>query len=197
MGDRTARGLYFTDGSLAELVGILPGCRHRTCASHLPRQSCLASGPLRNPVQLTSYRLVTDAARNQSWWTLSTRVHTEWEFTSSTTDSATVLPLLDISMAPQQLDNLNRATQRNTDVTLTVGHQAGSQGAAVKGVHAWWSSNDGKTWEAAQMKSTNGVWTAVVKAPKGSGAISLKAEAWDAAGSRVTEEVTRAYIASN
>ncbi|MGV9777457.1 PA domain-containing protein [Streptosporangium sp. NPDC003464] len=149
------------------------------------------------PSGRTSYRLVTDARRNQPWWTLSTRQHTEWEFTSSTTGSATVLPLLDISMVPQQLDELNRATKRNTEVTLTVGHQEGSHGAAVKGVRAWWSSDDGATWKPAQMKSKQGVWTAVAKAPKGSGAISLRAEAWDAAGSRVTEEVTRAYIAGN
>lgn len=60
VGDRTARVLYFTDGTLAELVGILPGCRHQTCASHLPDQSCPASEPLRNPVQLT--RLVDTLA---------------------------------------------------------------------------------------------------------------------------------------
>ncbi|MFD3411284.1 cation-transporting P-type ATPase [Streptomyces cyaneofuscatus] len=36
MCDRTARVLHFTESSLAELVGIFPGCRHQPCASQPP-----------------------------------------------------------------------------------------------------------------------------------------------------------------
>lgn len=147
------------------------------------------------PAGVADYRLVADATRDQEWWTSSTRQHTEWEFSSDTTSEATVLPLLDVSMVPQRLDELNHATKRNTVVELDVTHQDGSHGPRIKGVRAWWSSDDGVTWEPAQMKHKKGDWTAKVKAPKGSGPISLKVQAWDAAGSRVTQEVIRAYVA--
>lgn len=40
----------------AQLIRVLPWCRRRTCFSHLPRRSGLASWPLQIPVQLTGIR---------------------------------------------------------------------------------------------------------------------------------------------
>lgn len=146
------------------------------------------------PAGRASYRLVTEAEREAPWWTLSTRVRSEWRFSSAATGQASVLPLLDVHYGVRGLDDLNRATVRNTTLALDVHHQEGSTSSArVTDVRLWWSGDDGATWHPVKVKAKKGGYEAMVKAPNGTDFVSLKLQASDTAGSQVTQEIIRAY----
>jgi hypothetical protein len=169
------------------------------------------------PEEPTRYRLRSDVARSTPWWELSTRVSTEWEFTSAFTDDRVVLPLLQIDYG-LSLDDRNRGDRREV-LHLSASHQDGSTPSEVAGMKLWASADDGETWTPVEVtadgavadgevaagavgsstvgsstvgSSTDG-FTATVRVPRGTEHVSLRAEAWDAAGSRVSETVVRAY----
>ncbi|MGW2157738.1 S8 family serine peptidase [Nonomuraea sp. NPDC001699] len=68
---------------------------------------------------------------------------------------------------------------------------------AITGVRLWTSTDDGATWQPADLKKgRDGVYTAGAKYPAHratKGAVSLKVEAWDAAGNRVRQTTLRAF----
>ncbi|MEO3796953.1 S8 family serine peptidase [Nonomuraea sp. B10E15] len=68
---------------------------------------------------------------------------------------------------------------------------------AIAGVRLWTSTDDGATWQPADLKrGRDGVYTARAKYPAyraTKGAVSLKVEAWDAAGNRVKQTTLRAF----
>ncbi|MEV4220525.1 S8 family serine peptidase [Nonomuraea sp. NPDC049725] len=68
---------------------------------------------------------------------------------------------------------------------------------AIAGVRLWTSTDDGATWQPADLRrGRDGVHTARVRYPAHhatKGAVSLKAEAWDAAGNRVKQTTLRAF----
>ncbi|MFD1936676.1 S8 family serine peptidase [Nonomuraea mangrovi] len=68
---------------------------------------------------------------------------------------------------------------------------------AISGVRLWTSTDDGATWQPADLKrSRDGVYTAGAGYPAyraTKGAVSLKVEAWDAAGNRVRQTTLRAF----
>jgi subtilisin family serine protease len=144
------------------------------------------------PDEPTPYRMRADVARSTSWWELSTRVTTEWEFTSGLADDRVVLPLLQVDYGAS-LDARNRGDRRET-LHLTVSHQEGSESPGVEGLNLWASADDGETWSPVDVAGAgDGEFTATVRVPRGTEHVSLRSEAWDAAGSRVTETVIRAY----
>lgn len=151
------------------------------------------------PDEPTRFRLRSDVARSTPWWELSTRVSTEWEFTSAFADDRTVLPLLQIDYG-LSLDDRNRGDRREV-LHLSAAHQGGSTPSAVEEMRLWASADDGETWAPVDVARDGGVdgadgaggFTATVRVPRGTEHVSLRAEARDAAGSRVSETVIRAY----
>ncbi|KAB8196363.1 S8 family serine peptidase [Nonomuraea phyllanthi] len=67
----------------------------------------------------------------------------------------------------------------------------------IEGVRLWTSTDDGATWQPARLKrGRDGVYTASTRYPHyraTKGAVSLKVEAWDAAGNRVKQTTLRAF----
>jgi subtilisin family serine protease len=144
------------------------------------------------PPESKRYRLRADVARSTPWWQLSTRVATEWRFTSAFDDDRTVLPLLQIDYG-LSLDDRNRGDLREV-LRLSASHQDGSTPSAVEGLRLWASADDGKTWTPVDVTGGGaGEFTATVRVPRGTEYVSLRAEARDAAGSQVRETVIRAY----
>lgn len=71
-----------------------------------------------------------------------------------------------------------------------------AQMPAIAGLRMWYSQDDGQTWQSAQVKNNgNGQFeVTTVYAPKGgTGAVSLKLEAWDEAGNTLTQTTIRAF----
>ncbi|TXK43266.1 S8 family serine peptidase [Nonomuraea sp. C10] len=68
---------------------------------------------------------------------------------------------------------------------------------AIAGVRLWTSTDDGATWQPADLRrGRDGVYTAGARYPAyraTKGAVSLKVEAWDAAGNRVKQTTLRAF----
>jgi hypothetical protein len=70
-----------------------------------------------------------------------------------------------------------------------VSHQDGSTGAAISGLKLWASYDGGRTWTPIAVTGSAGSYAASITPPKGTTKISLKSEAWDAAGSTFKETV--------
>ncbi|MFK4835513.1 S8 family serine peptidase [Microbacterium sp. ZW T2_14] len=148
-----------------------------------------ASGWGTFPAEEHTFRVTLDTHRFERWWTQSTGVSTEWSFTSAATSLPTVLPLLQLDYGVQQLSGLNVAPAKKVTLTPTVSHQDGSTGAAIEGLKLWASYDTGKTWTAVTVSGSAGAYSAAITPPKGTTKISLKSEAWDAAGSTFNETV--------
>lgn len=146
------------------------------------------TGPV--PAQELTYRMRLQTERDTDWWTQSTDVTTEWTFRSAKTDAATILPVLQLDYGVKDLSPLN-ISDRKVDLDLTVSHQDGSTGSAVGGLKLWASYDDGVTWTAVPVKkgAAAGAYAASFTAPKGVKSVSLRSEAWDAAGGTFKETV--------
>lgn len=148
------------------------------------------------PAEGADHRVVLDAERAAPWWNRSTRVRTEWAFHAEQSGSgapSVKLPVLDVAYDVAGMDLANKAPRRTT-ATVTVGHQAGSTGGAVTGARLSWSPDDGATWRKATLRRTGaGVYTADLRAPKGTDHVSLRVEAKDKAGTTIEQTVIRAY----
>ncbi|SES95609.1 S8 family serine peptidase [Nonomuraea wenchangensis] len=93
------------------------------------------------------------------------------------------------------LDNSVPAGRRHTfDVRVYHSPATGST-PAVAGLKVWASTDGGERWTAADVRrGRDGTWTASVSHPRhAKGAVALRAEAWDAAGNRVTQTSLSAY----
>lgn len=139
-----------------------------------------------------AYRLRLDLARDAGWWPLSTRVSTDWTFRSGAVDETTALPLLRFDYGAR-LDGRNRGEETEL-LRVSVGHQELSAGGRVEGMRLWWSADDGDTWRRAPVRARgDGRFDARVTVPGGTEHVSLRAQAWDDAGSTIEETVIRAY----
>ncbi|MBW9109249.1 S8 family serine peptidase [Microbacterium ureisolvens] len=147
------------------------------------------SGWLQAPAEEHTYRLAFGTSRYERWWTQSTKVSTEWTFTSGTADAATILPLLQLDYGVQDLTGLNVASGKKVVLKPVVSHQDGSTGSAIQGLKLWASYDTGKTWTAVAVSGSAGAYSATITPPKGTTKIALKSEAWDAAGGVFKETV--------
>jgi subtilisin family serine protease len=93
------------------------------------------------------------------------------------------------------LDNAVRAG-RSGEIQVSA-YRQGLTGPAISALKLSLSFDDGTTWQPVKVKARGGgVFEADVRYPRFSsttGAVSLKAEAWDVDGNRVEQTVTRAY----
>ncbi|MFB4264650.1 S8 family serine peptidase [Nonomuraea sp. GTA35] len=95
------------------------------------------------------------------------------------------------------IDNTVAAGRRHTfQIEAYHGPSAGKM-PAIAGVRLWTSTDDGATWQQADLRrGRDGIYTATAEYPHyraTKGAVSLKAEAWDAAGNRVKQTTLRAF----
>ncbi|MBL0886008.1 S8 family serine peptidase [Myceligenerans indicum] len=141
------------------------------------------------------YRMLLESTPDDPAYRLATSVTGEWEFHARSDVSGQARPpLLDTTWCVRGLDPSGIAPAR-TWVRLDVGYQDGAYDTSrIEDARLWWSADDGETWHRATARRTgDGVFDARVDAPPGTEHVSLKVEAWDAAGASVTKTVVRAY----
>ncbi|WP_433376715.1 S8 family serine peptidase [Streptosporangium sp. CA-115845] len=97
----------------------------------------------------------------------------------------------------QALDNTVPAGGRHT-FEIDVTHSASTERMpAIAGLKLAYSTDDGRTWQDARVhKIRDGVYTTTLTYPalaNTKGAVSLKAEAWDAEGNKAEQTTTRAF----
>lgn len=147
------------------------------------------------PAGSGTYRLVSTASRQS---VLSSKVTSEWTFTSGHTDDAirTPLSLLDLGFV-LPLDGANSAPARAALTgTATVRSQPGAAATAkARSLSAEVSYDNGETWHQAKTeRAGSGAWKITVPGGGHAGGYAmLRASAVDAAGNRVKQTITRAY----
>ncbi len=132
-----------------------------------------------------SYRLDLSTERNEpdGEWLWGTRTETSWEFRSAKTaeDKATPLSLLQVGY--------NAPTDLNGRASRT--HVLGFDAPKTKGLQAWASYDEGKSWQRLPVVGAFGQYVAVVANARNT--VSLKVQATGADGTKVTQTVIRAY----
>ncbi|MFC0109364.1 S8 family serine peptidase [Kibdelosporangium aridum] len=97
------------------------------------------------------------------------------------------------------LDLLNQAPAGRTfTFDVAVGPHEGAESAGkITEFRLWYSTNDGTSWRRAQaVAKGNGQYSVQIAHPalnQTNGFVSLRAEAWDAAGNRMNQTMQRAY----
>ncbi|MFD8495668.1 hypothetical protein [Amycolatopsis sp. NPDC059657] len=162
----------------------------------------------------STFKLSLDASRAGPMFTLATASHTEWTWKSQHVEGATlpgafvcqrytqdracaVEPLLTLGYSVGELLPAGYTYGGPQYVDLTVGHLQQAAASAITGVTTQFSLDDGATWtDAAVTGQGDGKFRAAFTAsfPNfGSGYVSLRVTAQDAAGGAITETITRAF----
>ena len=150
-------------------------------------------GQFEVPPGTANYRLETSAKR--SFTDLSTEVSVAWTFRSGHVrgDKYARLPVSVVRFAPE-LDARNAApANRAFVIPIEVQRQAGAPKGRTTSLTVDVSYNGGKTWQKAKVTKAGSGWQAVVKHPRGTGHVSLRASAQDSTGSTVTQRIIQAY----
>ncbi|MET7552058.1 S8 family peptidase [Streptomyces sp. NPDC005479] len=140
------------------------------------------------------YELTSSGHRDTAEWTLGTHVTDTWRFRSEHTGGERPLPLLDTRFDMAGLDGDNSVPEdREFTFGLGIGRQAGvHSGAGIERVSVRYSTDDGASWQPAEVRGRDGVRRVTVPAMS-TGWVSLKVTAADHSGASVAETVTRAY----
>lgn len=141
------------------------------------------------------YRLLYESTPGEPAYRLATSVTSEWRFHARSDVGDDVSPpLLDTTWDVRGIDPSGSAPA-TTGVRVDAGYTEGAYDtSSVEGARLWWSSDDGATWHRTKVTRTgDGTFVAAVRAPAGAEHVSLKVEAWDAAGTSVAKTVVRAY----
>jgi hypothetical protein len=151
------------------------------------------------------------ARRVGALFPLSTAVSDTWTWTSAGTpltvppagwfcadgsQECAVQPLLTFGYQVAGLALDGTAPAGAQQVTLTVQHQALTKSpAAITGVTAAFSLDNGATWHPAAVTGAGGTRTLSLQAPAGR-FVSLKVTAHDAAGGKLSETIAKAFATS-
>jgi subtilisin family serine protease len=145
-------------------------------------------------------RLELESARSYAWWKYSTGISSAWTVQSTgegTDDEPERLPLLLVDYDVAQADLSNRVPSgRPVELELEVRHQNGATASPIDTVELDLSYDDGATWQSVPMDPTGGgIYTALLEHPSNhaGGAVTLRVDVQDEAGSRLQQTVTRAY----
>jgi len=137
------------------------------------------------PSEPVEYRLVSEADRG-GVSEFSSRIECEWTFTSSSNSS--LVPLLSVRMAPEDLDDHNRATvTAHVTITLTVQNILGER-VVPDELTAEVSFDGGEHWETTTITDGRTIVTA-----DEAGFVSLRVTATDGTDNMVTQTVINAY----
>ncbi|MPZ25654.1 MAG: S8 family serine peptidase [Micromonosporaceae bacterium] len=168
----------------------------------LVAEAARPSGDFPLSPQPASYRLEVDVSRTADWWPTSTATRTAWTVESARPPAGqeAVLPVLLVDYQAE-LDLTNTAPRRLLPtLDLAVRHQPGADGARIAGARVSVSYDDGDSWHRALvLPRGGGEFTAIllpVIPPADAEFASLRVEAWDRAGNRIEQEVTRAWALS-
>ncbi|WP_344312292.1 hypothetical protein [Fodinicola feengrottensis] len=159
----------------------------------------------------STIRMVLDATREGPAYKLSTQSHTEWTWRSQHQTGPTLPAGYRCALGDQPPDN-NCAVEPLMTVQTTIGgmsvhgtvaggrqvvdvqlgHLPTAKPAAITGATVDFSTDDGKTWRPATVRSLGGgKFTACYTAT--TGFVTLRESGTDAAGGAISETVTRAY----
>ncbi|MEJ3745758.1 S8 family serine peptidase [Actinomycetes bacterium KLBMP 9797] len=145
------------------------------------------------PAARSAYRLAVTTARASEEWQWSTRTETVWDFRSARPSGTAPrpLPLLRLDYdTPADLSGRVSGRHAHT-VGIAVRHQAGLAAPRDVTVRAEVSFDEGRTWRPARVTGSGAEVRATV--PAGTGSVSLRVSARDAAGNAITQTVIRAY----
>jgi hypothetical protein len=170
-------------------------------ATSAPWQAALSPSP-------SVIRFVLNASRAGALYPLSTQSQTVWTWHSAheagTTlpagwtcvdgsRSCAVQPLLTLRYAVAGMAPDGSVTPGRQVLHVAAGHLQLASAAKVTGVTVQVSLDDGTTWQTASVAGGNGNYRAAYTAAAGAGYVTLRVTAGDAAGSQITETITRAY----
>jgi hypothetical protein len=153
------------------------------------------------PGPAATYELRLDVARDRddapAWWTTSTSTSTTWTFRSGrpANGAAEVLPLLQVGY---ELDtDLRNAVPvwLPHRLVLRPGYQPGATARGPIQVRAEISHDDGRSWRRLDgWRGHDGAVTVFVwPGPRSAQFATLRVSAWDSAGNRVDQTITRAW----
>lgn len=139
-----------------------------------------------------AYRLELSTARVAAEWSWGTSTKTAWDFRSKkvSEDKAVALPLLQVGY-DVPVDLTGRVAARPHLIGFKVLQQAGATAARSTSLQAEVSFDEGKTWRRIIAVGAHGRYVALV--PTGKGTVSLRVQASDNAGNKVSQTVIRAY----
>ncbi|MGX6604268.1 S8 family serine peptidase [Micromonosporaceae bacterium Da 78-11] len=149
------------------------------------------------PPGVATYRLETTATRGAPHL-LSSSVSGTWTFRSGHVGGTAYrqLPLSTVRFSPK-LDDLGTAPAgRRFELPVTFEHQPGSGAGKLRSIKVEVSYDDGKRWQAAEVRGSGDHRTATVRHPRADGFASLRVTATDTKGNTVTSTVIRAYAIS-
>lgn len=127
---------------------------------------------------------------------VSTEVNTSWTFKSDTSAAAkqTPLPLWAIRFLPAVDDHNVLRTGRTHVLPVVAEARPDSTVGRLRAPTVQTSTDDGKTWRTAPVRSTGtNRFAATVTVPAGATYVSVRTAAADTAGNTVHETITRAY----
>ncbi len=131
----------------------------------------------------------------QPWTELSTHTDSTWTFPSTTApdDQVVVEPLLipDYDVGVDLRNRVHPDPGQPVSFDLRLGRPEGSVPAQVQTVRVDASYDDGATWQEATVVEQGQGWR--VSLPPGTGLVSLRLRADDAAGSAIDQTVIRAF----
>lgn len=189
------------DGHFALLVGASEFRFYRE--GELVATAPRALGQFPMVPESAEYRLELDVnLADRGGVGLSTETQTAWTVVSErpgAEEEPADLVFIDYDVDLDLTNTLLPASERpgGHEVRLKVGHQRGYEGAPIVDAKVWASADDGDTWLEADVEDNgDGRFTASLDGLglEGSGgAVSLRAEAWDAAGNGIEQEIIRAY----
>ena len=149
-----------------------------------------------HPAENTQYRLVSDVSRDPERWNTSVRTHTEWTFWSKQPEEWRAdLPLLSLDYKVDTDMDGNSKAGSTIQLGLSAAQVPGvPENGKVDGATLEISFDEGTSWKKVELVRNGNGWTAEVTHPKTPGSyISLRARAWDDAGSTISQEIIKAY----
>lgn len=173
-----------TDSDAAGITATVPkGSAHYELSTTTTRH--IAAVPLSTAIQ-TSWTFTADPGHG-------TAIPGDWYCADGTKDCST-LPLL---FADYNTDAnlLNQLSPGRHSIALDVTHLEHANAPAVSGAGVSVSYDDGATWQSLRTTGSDGGYQAgfTVPANASGGFVSLRVSAWDRAGNRIDQTVTRAY----
>ncbi|WP_163101644.1 S8 family peptidase [Peribacillus alkalitolerans] len=148
------------------------------------------------PEEKTQYRLVSDAKRDPNRWKTSLSTHTEWAFWSQKgEESQTLLPFYSLDYKVDTDMNGNAPAERPAKLELSVAKLEGVAGyGKLEGATLEVSFNEGESWETVNLqRSADNKWEAKINNPKNATYVSLRANAWDDQGNKISQDIIKAY----
>jgi subtilisin family serine protease len=140
------------------------------------------------PLGRTTYTAHTDVTRSSKLSAVTTRLVTDWTFTSAKSDER--LPLSVVRFTPWL--SATSTAKAGAKFTVPLGIQ-GSGAAKPKSLSVKVSYDEGKTWHTAKVATVKGARVLHLTHPKTATSVSFQASLTDSHGNKVKETIYRAY----